>query len=91
MSDPERAIIMMENLSDMGVKLALDDFGTGYSSLAYLKRFPMDSLKIDKAFIDDITTSPKDRSMVASIIGMAHNLGLKVIAKGLNLKLSWSN
>lgn len=83
MSDPERAIIMMENLSDMGVKLALDDFGTGYSSLAYLKRFPMDSLKIDKAFIDDITTSPKDRSMVASIIGMAHNLGLKVIAEGV--------
>ena len=83
MSDPERAIIMMENLSDMGVKLALDDFGTGYSSLAYLKRFPMDSLKIDKAFIDDITTSSKDRSMVASIIGMAHNLGLKVIAEGV--------
>lgn len=83
MSDPERAIIMMENLSDMGVKLALDDFGTGYSSLAYLKRFPMDSLKIDKTFIDDITTSSKDRSMVASIIGMAHNLGLKVIAEGV--------
>lgn len=89
MSDPERAITMMENLSDMGVKLALDDFGTGYSSLSYLKRFPMNSLKIDKAFVDDITINDKDRNMVASIIAMAHNLGLKVVAEGLKLKLSY--
>ncbi|MDV6315525.1 EAL domain-containing protein [Idiomarina sp. HP20-50] len=86
MSDPERAITMMENLSDMGVKLALDDFGTGYSSLSYLKRFPMNSLKIDKAFVDDITINDKDRNMVASIIGMAHNLGLKVVAEGVETK-----
>lgn len=83
MNDPERAITMMENLSDMGVKLALDDFGTGYSSLSYLKRFPMNSLKVDKAFVDDITVNDKDRNMVASIIAMAHNLGLKVVAEGV--------
>ncbi|MCK7458191.1 EAL domain-containing protein [Idiomarina aminovorans] len=86
MSDPERAITMMENLSDMGVKLALDDFGTGYSSLSYLKRFPMNSLKVDKAFVDDITINDKDRNMVASIIAMAHNLGLKVVAEGVETK-----
>lgn len=83
MADPERAITMLENLADMGVQLALDDFGTGYSSLAYLKRFPLHTLKIDKAFVDDITTDDKDRNMVASIVGMAHNLGLKVVAEGV--------
>lgn len=86
MNDPERAITMMENLSDMGVKLALDDFGTGYSSLSYLKRFPMNSLKVDKAFVDDITVNDKDRNMVASIIAMAHNLGLKVVAEGVETR-----
>ncbi|MGM0481126.1 MAG: EAL domain-containing protein [Pseudomonadota bacterium] len=83
MSDPERAITMLENLSDMGVQLALDDFGTGYSSLAYLKRFPIHTLKVDKAFVDDITRDDKDRNMVASIVAMAHNLGLKVVAEGV--------
>ncbi|WP_404402258.1 EAL domain-containing protein [Idiomarina seosinensis] len=83
MSDPERAITMLENLSDMGVQLALDDFGTGYSSLAYLKRFPIHTLKIDKAFVDDISNNDKDRNMVASIVAMAHNLGLKVVAEGV--------
>lgn len=86
MSDPERAITMLENLADMGVQLALDDFGTGYSSLAYLKRFPLHTLKIDKAFVDDITTDDKDRNMVASIVAMAHNLGLKVVAEGVESK-----
>ena len=86
MSDPERAIAMLENLADMGVQLALDDFGTGYSSLAYLKRFPMHTLKIDKEFVDDITFDERDRKMVESIIGMAHNLGLKVVAEGVEEK-----
>lgn len=86
MTDPERAITMLENLADMGVQLALDDFGTGYSSLAYLKRFPIHTLKIDKAFVDDITSDDKDRNMVASIIAMAHNLTLKVVAEGVESK-----
>lgn len=83
MTDPERAIAMLENLADMGVQLALDDFGTGYSSLAYLKRFPIHTLKVDKAFVDDIASDDKDRNMVASIIAMAHNLNLKVVAEGV--------
>lgn len=83
MQDPENALRMMNRLRDRGIHLALDDFGTGYSSLAYLKRFPLNTLKIDKAFIDDIATSSVDRQMTAAIITIAHNLGLKVVAEGV--------
>lgn len=83
MSNPEKAITLMTELNALGIHLALDDFGTGYSSLAYLKRFPIHCLKIDKAFIDDIHTCSRDRNMVASIISMAHNLGLSVVAEGV--------
>lgn len=83
MSNPEKSIALMAELNALGIHLALDDFGTGYSSLAYLKRFPIHCLKIDKAFIDDIHTSTRDRNMVASIISMAHNLGLRVVAEGV--------
>lgn len=83
MDDPERAIEIMTELNDLGIHLALDDFGTGYSSLAYLKRFPIQTLKIDKAFIDDINGAERDRNMVASIVAMAHNLGLDVVAEGV--------
>jgi diguanylate cyclase (GGDEF)-like protein/PAS domain S-box-containing protein len=83
MQNPENALRMMENLRERGIHLALDDFGTGYSSLAYLKRFPLNTLKIDKAFIDDIATSSVDRHMTAAIITIAHNLGLKVVAEGV--------
>jgi len=65
------------------VSVELDDFGTGYSSLAYLKRFPLNTLKIDKAFIDDIAHSSVDRHMAAAIINIAHNLGLNVVAEGV--------
>ena len=74
---------MMERLRERGIHLALDDFGTGYSSLAYLKKFPLNTLKIDKAFIDDIAHSNVDKHMTASIINIAHNLGLKVVAEGV--------
>ena len=74
---------MMRRLREKGIHLALDDFGTGYSSLAYLKRFPLNTLKIDKAFIDDIAKSSVDRHMAAAIISIAHNLGLKVVAEGV--------
>ena len=83
MTDPERAIRTMSALQRLGINLALDDFGTGYSSLAYLKRFPIHCLKIDKVFIDDIQKSARERNMVASIIAMAHNLGLTVVAEGV--------
>jgi len=83
MQNPESALKMMQRLRERGIHLALDDFGTGYSSLAYLKRFPINTLKIDKAFIDDIATSTEDRHMTQAIITIAHNLGLKVVAEGV--------
>ncbi|MFT5313004.1 MAG: diguanylate cyclase (GGDEF)-like protein/PAS domain S-box-containing protein [Paraglaciecola sp.] len=83
MRDPEHALMMMERLREQGIHLALDDFGTGYSSLAYLKKFPLNTLKIDKAFIDDIATSSVDRNMTAAIINIAHNLSLTVVAEGV--------
>ncbi|MEG3767961.1 EAL domain-containing protein [Alteromonas sp. 14N.309.X.WAT.G.H12] len=83
MENPEQGLALMKRLRDRGIHLALDDFGTGYSSLAYLKRFPLNTLKIDKAFIDDIAESSTDRHMTAAIINIAHNLGLKVVAEGV--------
>ncbi len=80
---PEKAIKVMQQLSKMGVSLALDDFGTGYSSLSYLKRFPIHTLKIDKAFVDDIDKSDRDLKMVDSIITIAHNMGLSVVGEGV--------
>ncbi len=83
MENPEQGLKLMQRLRERGIHLALDDFGTGYSSLAYLKRFPLNTLKIDKAFIDDIAESSVDRHMAAAIINIAHNLGLKVVAEGV--------
>ena len=83
MENPENGLRMMSRLRERGIHLALDDFGTGYSSLAYLKRFPLNTLKIDKAFIDGIASSSVDRHMTAAIINIAHNLGLKVVAEGV--------
>ncbi|QYJ80004.1 EAL domain-containing protein [Shewanella acanthi] len=80
---PEMAISVMQQLAKMGVSLALDDFGTGYSSLSYLKRFPIHTLKIDKAFVDDIDKSDRDLKMVDSIITIAHNMGLSVVGEGV--------
>lgn len=81
--DPELAITTMQGLVDKGIHLALDDFGTGYSSLSYLRRFPIHTLKIDKAFIDDLGREKEERQMVASIISIAHNMDVSVVAEGV--------
>ncbi|MBY6186042.1 EAL domain-containing protein [Marinobacter hydrocarbonoclasticus] len=80
---PEQAITTMKSLHKLGIHLALDDFGTGYSSLSYLKRFPINTLKIDKSFVDDIAVTAKDRMMAASIITIARNMELQVVAEGV--------
>ncbi|HEA18867.1 MAG: putative bifunctional diguanylate cyclase/phosphodiesterase [Pseudoalteromonas prydzensis] len=82
MDDPQDAITIMRSLSARGIHLAMDDFGTGYSSLAYLKQFPLNTLKVDKAFIDDMQTE-RGRNMVDSIVTIAHNLDLHVVAEGV--------
>ena len=83
MKDMEGTIATLHKLHKMGVCLSIDDFGTGYSSLSYLKRFPIHTLKIDQSFIRDITTDPDDAAIAATIITLAHNLKLKVIAEGV--------
>ncbi len=80
---PEETVATLERLREQGVRVAIDDFGTGYSSLAYLKRFPLDVLKIDKRFVDDIPHSRDDMEIAAAIVAMAHSLRLKVMAEGV--------
>jgi diguanylate cyclase (GGDEF)-like protein len=82
-TDSERALIVLNDLKDLGVRLALDDFGTGYSSLSYLKQFPVDVVKIDQSFITDLDRDPTSRHIVKAIVGLAHDLNLTVIAEGV--------
>jgi diguanylate cyclase (GGDEF)-like protein/PAS domain S-box-containing protein len=86
MKDPEEAIEKLHELKLMGVKVAIDDFGTGYSSLNYLKRFPIDTLKIDKTFVSDVCRDPHDTAIVRAIIDLGHALDLTVIAEGVETK-----
>ncbi len=83
MSDPEESIAILEQLSSMGVLVSVDDFGTGYSSMSYLRRFPIDKLKIDRVFISEIASRPEDASIVRAIVSLAHSLRLKVVAEGV--------
>jgi diguanylate cyclase (GGDEF)-like protein/PAS domain S-box-containing protein len=83
MANTERTIASLHELRSLGVRISIDDFGTGYSSLSYLRRFPIDTLKIDIAFIRDITKSSEDATIALAIIGMAHGLDLDVIAEGV--------
>ena len=83
MADTNYTQSVLYRLKDMGIRLSIDDFGTGYSSLSYLKQFPLDSLKIDRQFIHNLTTSDKDAAITTSIIQLAHNLGLQVVAEGV--------
>ena len=86
MKDPEVAIEKLHELKLMGIKVAVDDFGTGYSSLNYLKRFPIDTLKIDKTFVSDVCKDPHDTAIVRAIINLGHALDLTVIAEGVETK-----
>ena len=81
MGDAEHSVDMLARLKHLGVRVSVDDFGTGYSSLAYLRRFPLDAVKIDGAFIRDVTTNADDAAITLAIIGMAHRLNLQVIAE----------
>jgi diguanylate cyclase (GGDEF)-like protein len=83
MSHGECAVAALEKLKSIGVLIAIDDFGTGYSSLAYLKRFPIDTLKVDRSFIRDIPSDSGDKKITRAIIAMAHSLKLKVVAEGV--------
>lgn len=84
--DVDRAINVLGQLNTLGVRISIDDFGTGYSSLSYLKKFPIHSLKIDKSFVRDIMLDKNDASIVSTIISMAHNLNLDVVAEGVETK-----
>lgn len=83
MQDAEFAAGMLNRLKSMGINISIDDFGTGFSSLAYLKRLPIDALKIDQSFVRDATSDADDGAIVVAIITLAHNLRLKVVAEGV--------
>jgi EAL domain-containing protein (putative c-di-GMP-specific phosphodiesterase class I) len=89
MLDPTRAQSTLDRLSRIGLSLSVDDFGTGYSSLANLKRLPVDGIKIDKSFVMDMAHDPSDAAIVHSTIDLAHNLGLRVVAEGVENRESW--
>jgi diguanylate cyclase (GGDEF)-like protein len=89
MARPEQAVDILTQLDEMGVQLSVDDFGTGFSSLGYLKRLPVNELKIDKSFVTDMVNNENDAVIVRSTIDLAHNLGLKVVAEGVEDQETW--
>lgn len=89
MGNPARAREILQSLSAMGINLSIDDFGTGYSSLAYLKKLPVNEIKVDKSFVIDMLESKSDEVIVRTVINLAHNLGLQVVAEGIESKEVW--
>src|SRR5437016_1211969 len=83
MEDAEAAVATLQQLKALGVQLAIDDFGTGYSSLAYLKRFPVDELKIDRAFVSGLGLDSEDASIVNAVASLGHALNLSIVAEGI--------
>ena len=83
MGNPALALATLTGLHELGVRLAIDDYGTGYSSMAYLKRLPVDELKVDRSFVLNMTASDNDAILVRSAIDLGHNLGLTVVAEGV--------
>jgi diguanylate cyclase (GGDEF)-like protein len=90
MADPERAMLVVQQLHDLGIHLSIDDFGTGYSSMAYLKNLPVDELKIDRSFVSNMTTDERDAVIVRSTVELGRNLGLHVIAEGVEDVATWA-
>lgn len=89
MGDPKRALVILEDLHNMGFSLSVDDFGTGYSSLAYLKKLPVSELKIDQSFVFHMADDKDDATIVRSTIDLGHNMGLVVVAEGIENKATW--
>jgi predicted signal transduction protein with EAL and GGDEF domain len=90
MSEPDRVIGMLEKVQAMGVHLSLDDFGTGFSSLAYLRRLPVDEIKIDQSFVKEMTRNASDAEIVRATIDLSHNLGRQVVAEGIEDADTWA-
>jgi EAL domain-containing protein (putative c-di-GMP-specific phosphodiesterase class I) len=88
--EPTRALDVLHNLRRLGTRVGIDDFGTGFSSLAYLKRLPIDEIKIDKGFVLQMAKDETDSAIVRSTIGLAHELGLSVVAEGVETQTTWN-
>jgi len=89
MSDPTRAVAVLHQLRDLGVRLSVDDFGTGYSSLSYLQRLPVQEVKIDRSFVTGLSTESENVAIVRAIIDLGRHLGLEVVAEGVEDAATW--